>query len=37
MSTKEQILAAVKDREISTIDLWFTDITREVKSVTLPA
>ncbi|MBK8134665.1 MAG: glutamine synthetase [Chloroflexi bacterium] len=37
MSTKEQILAAVKDREISTIDLWFTDITGEVKSVTLPA
>lgn len=37
MSTKDEVLAAVKDRGVGTIDLWFTDITGEVKSVTLPA
>lgn len=37
MSTKDEILKIVADRDISTIDLWFTDITGEVKSVTIPA
>jgi glutamine synthetase len=36
MSTKEEILKAVETEGINGIDLWFTDITGEVKSVTLP-
>lgn len=36
MSTKEEILKAVETEGVNGIDLWFTDITGEVKSVTLP-
>ena len=36
MSTKEEILKAVETEDVNGIDLWFTDITGEVKSVTLP-
>jgi glutamine synthetase len=36
MSTKEEILKAVETAGVIGIDLWFTDITGEVKSVTLP-
>lgn len=36
MSTKEAILKAVETEGVNGIDLWFTDITGEVKSVTLP-
>lgn len=36
MSTKEEILKAIETEGVNGIDLWFTDITGEVKSVTLP-
>ena len=36
MSTKEAILKAVETEGVNGIDLWFTDITGEVKSVTIP-
>jgi len=37
MVTKESILAAVEAQQIRFIDLWFTDITGMVKSVTMPS
>lgn len=37
MSTKDEILKTVEARSVRSIDLWFTDITGEVKSVTVPA
>lgn len=37
MMTKESILAAVEEQRVQFIDLWFTDITGMVKSVTIPA
>lgn len=36
MATKEAILAAVDERGVRFVDLWFTDITGMVKSVTVP-
>ncbi len=36
MMTKESILAAVGEQDVQFIDLWFTDITGMVKSVTIP-
>ncbi|MDX1991620.1 MAG: type I glutamate--ammonia ligase [bacterium] len=36
MMTKEDVLAAVKEHGIRFIDLWFTDITGVVKSMTIP-
>lgn len=36
MKTKENILAQVEEKNIRFIDLWFTDITGTVKSVTVP-
>lgn len=37
MITKETILAAIEERQVRFVDLWFTDITGAVKSVTVPA
>lgn len=37
MTTKESILAAVEKKQVRFINLWFTDITGIVKSVTVPA
>ncbi len=37
MMTKEAVLAAVEEHGIRFIDLWFTDITGLVKSMTIPA
>ncbi len=37
MMTKEAVLAAVDEQNVRFIDLWFTDITGMVKSVTVPA
>lgn len=37
MTTREDILSAISDQQIQFIDLWFTDITGLVKSVTLPS
>lgn len=37
MATKESVLAAVEAGQIRFIDLWFTDITGTVKSVTVPS
>lgn len=37
MATKETILAAVAEQSIRFVDLWFTDITGMVKSITVPA
>ncbi len=37
MMTKEAVLAAVDEHGVRFIDLWFTDITGMVKSITLPA
>lgn len=37
MSTREEILKTIEIEGVSAIDLWFTDITGAVKSVTLPA
>ncbi|MBI5666622.1 MAG: type I glutamate--ammonia ligase [Chloroflexi bacterium] len=36
MATKEAILAAVDEHGVRFVDLWFTDITGMVKSVTVP-
>lgn len=36
MATKESILAAVDEHGVRFVDLWFTDITGMVKSVTVP-
>lgn len=37
MSTRETILTAIDEQQIRFVDLWFTDITGIVKSVTVPA
>ena len=37
MATKESILATVEENGVRFVDLWFTDITGMVKSVTVPA
>jgi glutamine synthetase len=37
MMTREQVLTAISDEQIQFIDLWFTDITGLVKSITLPS
>lgn len=37
MSTKETVLAAIEAQHVQFVDLWFTDITGMVKSVTVPA
>ncbi len=37
MITKDSILAAVEEQKIRFIDLWFTDITGMVKSITVPS
>ncbi|MCB9451996.1 MAG: type I glutamate--ammonia ligase [Anaerolineaceae bacterium] len=37
MTTREEVMAAISDQKIHFIDLWFTDITGLVKSITLPA
>lgn len=37
MATQESILAAVEDNSVRFVDLWFTDITGMVKSITVPA
>src|SRR5690348_7672601 len=36
MMTKESVLTAVDEQDVQFIDLWFTDITGTVKSVTIP-
>ncbi|MBL8120065.1 MAG: type I glutamate--ammonia ligase [Anaerolineae bacterium] len=36
MPTKEAVLAAISEQNIQFVDLWFTDITGIVKSVTIP-
>ncbi|MEO8609734.1 MAG: glutamine synthetase family protein [Chloroflexota bacterium] len=36
MMTKESVLTAVDEQDVLFIDLWFTDITGTVKSVTIP-
>ena len=36
MATKDSILATVLEQRVQFIDLWFTDITGMVKSVTIP-
>ncbi|MEZ4666616.1 MAG: glutamine synthetase family protein [Anaerolineae bacterium] len=36
MSTKETVLAVIEEQRVQFIDLWFTDITGMVKSVTVP-
>jgi glutamine synthetase len=36
MATKESILAAAEKQHVQFVDLWFTDITGMVKSVTIP-
>ncbi len=36
MATKDSILATVQEQRVQFIDLWFTDITGMVKSVTIP-
>lgn len=37
MSSKEFVLNAIEEQQIPFVDLWFTDITGIVKSVTIPA
>ena len=37
MVTKDTILAAIHEQQIQFIDLWFTDITGMVKSITIPS
>lgn len=37
MATKDDVLQIVQARGVAYIDLWFTDITGEVKSMTIPA
>jgi glutamine synthetase len=37
MATKEEVLAAIDENQVRFVDLWFTDITGMVKSVTLPS
>ena len=37
MTTRDNVLATVDERQIRFVDLWFTDITGGVKSVTVPA
>ena len=37
MTTQEDILSTIKSENIHFVDLWFTDITGIVKSVTIPA
>jgi glutamine synthetase len=37
MSTKETVLAAIEAQHVQFVDLWFTDITGVVKSVTVPS
>ncbi len=37
MPTKDAVFAAIKDRNVQYVDLWFTDITGMVKSVTVPS
>ncbi|MBC7813521.1 MAG: type I glutamate--ammonia ligase [Burkholderiales bacterium] len=37
MTTKDAILAAIAEQQVRYVDLWFTDITGIVKSVTVPA
>ncbi len=37
MATRDDILQIVQARGVAYIDLWFTDITGEVKSMTIPA
>lgn len=37
MITKETILSAIDEQQVRFVDLWFTDITGAVKSVTVPA
>ncbi|HEX2907035.1 MAG TPA: type I glutamate--ammonia ligase [Phototrophicaceae bacterium] len=37
MATKESILAAVDEQAVRFVDLWFTDITGMVKSITIPS
>lgn len=36
MATKETVLAAIQEQRVQFVDLWFTDITGMVKSVTVP-
>lgn len=37
MATKDSILSIIEEKQIRFIDLWFTDITGMVKSVTVPS
>lgn len=37
MSTTDAILSQIEDQQIELVDLWFTDITGMVKSVTVPS
>ncbi|MBZ0275038.1 MAG: glutamine synthetase beta-grasp domain-containing protein, partial [Anaerolineae bacterium] len=37
MTSKEQLLATITEQQIQFIDLWFTDITGLVKSITVPS
>jgi len=37
MTTKDAILTAIAEQQVRYVDLWFTDITGIVKSVTVPA
>src|SRR5215207_10159615 len=36
MMTKDSVLAAIEEQNVQFVDLWFTDITGMVKSVTIP-
>ncbi len=37
MPTKEAVFAAIEEHQVQFVDLWFTDITGMVKSVTVPS
>ncbi len=37
MATKDDVLQIIQARGVAYIDLWFTDITGEVKSMTIPS
>ncbi len=37
MPTKEEVFAAIEEHQVKFVDLWFTDITGMVKSVTVPS
>src|SRR5690348_4758308 len=37
MPTKDEVFAAIEEHQVQFINLWFTDITGMVKSVTVPS